>query len=577
MKTHQKNSLPLLRIISLLLVAVLLMGLLSGCIKDYSKRDVHKYIRQEMGLRKFKIIDGPIEKENDEGYTDEWWTVKTDDYSFDEPLTFHVINHTTYSLWANNYLMNEIDAQIFKRLSEEYEQSDALRMVQTEDYFLSTGTFEATINTRADFEGIFPEIERFQEFVRNYPELLEMDFSLHYVVNTGDQEDVATPSDNNKEISSIDESSTTDSSSLESAEPSEDEYWDNRYIEQEYNSPDDFLRDTYYSISFNSETTRSDLHNKMHEVGEYSYQNGIVYEYLADCLFYGIKNRILEFTNDEISNVISWNKDLIEIRDRNENVLVPNLVYATDTNYIPIGHFYDLLKFQNILVSGDWSHYSFTGKDGASYEIGYDLPYIQDSTWPVEDCSIPVTDASKMLGIELDNGNPTYEVVIPSEILTEFGMDETQLLSEMDEASEGELWNLSAEADGIHLKGKVFSFNRIEQRNDDRIWEIRDEMRYFDSGFEFHTDNMNKTYEGISFTFSADSVNIPAHKDLINEAVCRTIINQILDNPEEDWQLTLSFNYKVNPKYEEGREIILPAQMDEYKMFLEHGFEGEMF
>ena len=547
MKTKQ-----IFKIITLLLVAVLLMGLLSGCIKNYTKRDVHKYIRQEMGLRKFRIIDGPIEKKNDEGYTDEWWTVTTEDYSFDEPLTFHVINHMSYSLWASNYLMDDINAQIFKRLSEEYDQSEALRMVQTTDYFLSTGYFEATVNKRADFEAIFPEIERFQEFVRNYPELLEMSFEVRFEVDS-------------------------ETSAAEDDSDYEDEYWDDSYIEKEYDSPDDFLRDSFYSISFTSETSRSELHNKMHEVGEYSYQNGVVYEYLADCLFYGIKDRIAEFSNDEISNVISWNKDLIEVRDRNENVLLPNIVYATDSNYIPIGHVYDLLKLQNIPAEGDWTHYSFTGKDGASYEIGYDQPYIQGSTWPVEDCSIPVEDATKMLGIELDTGNPTYEAVIPSEMLTELNMDETQLLNEMETASEGELWNLSAEADGIHLKGKIYGFNRIEQMNDDRIWDIRDELRAFDSGFEFHTDNMNKTYAGLSFTFSSSSVNIPAHKDLINEAVCRTIINQILDNPGEDWQLNLTFDYQVNPKYTEGREIILPEQMDEYHMFLEHGFAGEMF
>lgn len=547
MKTKQ-----IFKIITLLLVAVLLMGLLSGCIKNYTKRDVHKYIRQEMGLRKFRIIDGPIEKKNDEGYTDEWWTVTTEDYSFDEPLTFHVINHMTYSLWASNYLMDDINAQIFKRLSEEYDQSEALRMVQTTDYFLSTGNFEATVNKRADFEAIFPEIERFQEFVRNYPELLEMSFEVRFEVDS-------------------------ETSAAEDDSDYEDEYWDDSYIEKEYDSPDDFLRDSFYSISFTSETSRSELHNKMHEVGEYSYQNGVVYEYLADCLFYGIKDRIAEFSNDEISNVISWNKDLIEVRDRNENVLLPNIVYATDSNYIPIGHVYDLLKLQNIPAEGDWTHYSFTGKDGVSYEIGYDQPYIQGSTWPVEDCSIPVEDATKMLGIELDTGNPTYEAVIPSEMLTELNMDETQLLNEMETASEGELWNLSAEADGIHLKGKIYGFNRIEQMNDDRIWDIRDELRAFDSGFEFHTDNMNKTYAGLSFTFSSSSVNIPAHKDLINEAVCRTIINQILDNPGEDWQLNLTFDYQVNPKYTEGREIILPEQIDEYHMFLEHGFAGEMF
>lgn len=558
------NKKSILKVLVLLLSVALLMGLLSGCVKDYTKRDVIKYLREELELRDFRIVSGPKKQENTEGYTDEWWTVTTNDYGFDEPLVFHVINHTSYSLWSYNYLMDDMEAQIFKRLSEEYQQSDDLRMVQKEDYFLSTGAFETKLDHREDFEDILPEVERFQEYVRNYPKLLEMSFRINYIVGEG-SEDSGEGSDYAVSNGSV---TSNDADYDDSGD-----YWDDSYAEKQYNSPDDYLADEYYSVSFTSETSLAELHNKLYALGDYSYNNGPVYNYLADCLFYGNKDRIADFSDDEVSNLISWNNDLIEIRDQNEMILIPNLVYCSDSKYISMGHFYDLLKSRNIPVSGDWTHYSFTGKDGISYEFGYDLPYVQDSYWYVERCSVPVEDASKMLGIELDNGLPNYEVVLPLKPIEDLGMDPYALKSEMEEAADEPFWGITVEADGIHIKGKAYDFTPFERANDDRITDLRDELRYMDPEFQLYTDNLSKTYEGVTFSFSTRSVNIRDKKELFNEIICRTIINQLLDNPDTpDWNLEVAFKYQVNDKSTEERTFNLPEQMAEYQNYIENGF-----
>ena len=561
---HHLNKNSIVRTLVLLLSAALLMGLLSGCVKDYTKRDVIKYLREELELRDFRIVSGPKKQENTEGYTDEWWTVTTNDYGFDEPLVFHVINHTSYSLWSYNYLMDDMEAQIFKRLSEEYQQSDDLRMVQKEDYFLSTGAFETKLDHREDFEDILPEVERFQEYVRNYPKLLEMSFRINYIVGEG--------SDDSGEGSNDEDSNGSVAPNDADYDDSGD-YWDDSYTEKQYNSPDDYLADEYYSVSFTSETSLAELHNKLYALGDYSYNNGPVYNYLADCLFYGNKDRIADFSDDEVSNLISWNNDLIEIRDQNEMILIPNLVYCSDSNYISMGHFYDLLKSRNIPVSGDWTHYSFTGKDGISYEFGYDLPYIQDSYWYVERCSVPVEDASKMLGLELDNGLPTYEVVLPLNMIEDLEMDPYMLKSEMEQAAEGQIRGIKVESDGIHIKGKSYEFNQIEEANNARISDLKEKLRSIDPGCQLYTSHMSKTYDGLKFSFSDSSVNIRGHEELFNEIICRTIINQLLDNPESpDWKLEVIFEYQVREDSTESRTFTLPMQLSEYQNYIENGF-----
>ena len=70
---------------TILKTALLLMVLLlTACTKDYKEDDIQKYIREEMGISSFSILEGPVEVEGDDGYTDRMWTVSTDAFALGE-------------------------------------------------------------------------------------------------------------------------------------------------------------------------------------------------------------------------------------------------------------------------------------------------------------------------------------------------------------------------------------------------------------------------------------------------------------------------------------------------------------
>lgn len=571
-----KNKSYLFRIFAVVLAGVLLAGLLTGCRREYTVKDVHKYIRETLELKKYRIIDGPEDKINPDEYRDEWWTVTTDEFGFDEPLTFHVINYMRWSVaWASNILTDDLDGQIFKKLSQDYAaesgtqyiltpeiadahsvreiisdsgkaDDDRPAIVQVDKYILKAGSFYYPLRTRSDFKAPLNEIARFQEYVRQYPKFAEKEFYLRYYVdsnlpNAGSKNSLgstyAQPAD------------TVAGSDFDPAIATSRVYYD-------------------YSVPFNSETSFSDFNNAIYSYGDYSYKNGAAYDYLADCLLYGFKDRIAEFTDQEIETLIRMNSDLEPIRDVDEEELLPGAVYAGNRNYIPLGHLYDLLQYQNIPVTGIWKHFSFTGKDDAFYELGYDLPPADPDDWYGYSYQVKAEDAAKMLGLELDTGYPTYDVVIPKDAILDFGMDENALLEELVAAAEGNIRGISLEADGIHIKGKATQFNRIEKANEERIREIEQELHAYDSGFYAYFDHSNKTYQGLRFKFTSTDIDLPFHRAQFDEMVLRTIINTLLDNPEDpNWFCKVEFKNEINGETE-TENFTLPDDMDAYKSYL---------
>ncbi len=543
------------QIVTILLVAVLLASLLTGCRKEFNVRDIRRFLHEDLELSNYRIIDGPTDRTNPEDYRDEWWTVTTTDYGFDEPLTFHVINHMSSSiLWPTNSLISDLDEQIFRQLSLEYNDSEKMKMTQEEDYFLEPGEFYCSVEGKADFEAIFPEIERFQEFLKQYPALDEMNFRVSYHVGNS----ISDPSGS---ISSV----ISDSIDVLKQDLSAEEAADALF---EYD---------YYYLEFNSQTSQVDLYNALYGIGEHSYQNGCVYAYLADCINYGLKDRIAEFTDEEISKVTSYNSDVMQVRDMEENIPVPTAYYArSDRNYIPIGHVYDLLVAQNIAVSGDFSHFSFTGKDGQFCEIGYDQPYTSENMPTYMNYAIPVDVVSDMTGLNLDNGYPTYDVLVPAEIFDELGVDKEMLSFEIQASSSIELRDFSLDEQGFHFKGKANQFNSIERRNEDRISAISQNLKMEDPDFYYSINHMSKTYEGIRFRMARrGGLDVTAHQAEIKEMIALSIMNQLLDNPEDPtWSSTVEFIYKVNDKTEESTEFVLPDDYDVLESFLEYGPVG---
>lgn len=577
-----KNKTYLFRIFAVILASVLLAGLLTGCRREFTKKDVHKYIRETLELKKYRIIDSPEDKINPEDYRDEWWTVTTDEFGFDEPLTFHVINYMRWSgEWASNILTDDLEGQIFKKLAQDYAAESGIpyilttddvdahsvreiiassgktddnrpAIVQVDEYILYDGSFYYPLRTRSDFEAPLDEIARFQEYVGQYPKLAEKEFSLRYYVDSN------LPNAGSKNSLGSTFAQPADTASGSDFDPAVET--SNVYLD--------------YAVPFHSETSFSDLHNALYSYGDYSYKNGAAYDYLADCLLYGFKDRIAEFTDQEIESLIQINSNLAPIRDVDEKELVPGAVYASNQNYIPLGHLYDLVQYQGIPVTGSWKHFSFTGKDGVFYELGYDLPPLDEDDIYGYSFQVTTEDAAKMLGLDLDTGYPAYDILIPKDAISDFGMDETILLEELEAAAEGDIRGILLEADGIHIKGKAIQFNRIEKANEERIREIEQELRSYDSGFSAYFNHLSKTYQGLRFKFTSTGIDLSAHEARFNEMILRTIINSLLDNPEDtDWFSKVEFEYEINGETEEDT-FLLPDEMEAYKSYLRDDTSG---
>ena len=572
------------RIFAALLILLLAAGLLSGCRTEFTEQDVRDYIEETLELEHYKILSGPEDRINPEEYRDEWWTVTTTDFDPESPFTFHVINHMSYSgEWASNYLTDDLNGLLFQALAKKYAQSTGtpyemsedwenaapaskqMHLRQDDSYILYSGFLWYPVEERSDFEDVLTEVKKFQEYIRRNPKLKDFSLRMEY--------EIVTPEN------------------CESIEA------------------DTKLKGSIYRFPFTADTSESELLECLNSFGDYTYRNGAVYEYLGDCIEYGLKNRTAEFSKEEIKTCIEKNEDLRLVRDVDGNVLNDTVVYDNLYSSISPGSLYDLLLDRNIPVNGNWWHYSFTGKDGESYEISY-VPDPETNMEPSYgfDASylVPVEDVSKMLGINVDDGYPTYEVVIPSEVFALFELDPEDFINDTetpvadqsesksaviqdpaskeepseenpkadaDDQSLEEFPSVTFASDGVHVKGKARQLSRLERQNNDRIDMIRAGIRDDDPDFYVYQRNLYKTFEGISFVYYDRDFDFSAHKEEFDEMIALTIINQFLDNPEDEagWSFDVEFKYHIDDYKEEKTSFLLPDDIEKYRSFIMYG------
>ncbi len=101
--TRRAAALTPLRILILrAAVCVLLLMVLGGCgIKEYKRKDIEEYVREELGLKGFKVSRESVEyTEHDDGYIDYLWTVTEKDGT-----VFYVLDDRYYGMeWTTNTL-----------------------------------------------------------------------------------------------------------------------------------------------------------------------------------------------------------------------------------------------------------------------------------------------------------------------------------------------------------------------------------------------------------------------------------------------------------------------------------------
>lgn len=105
------------RLLCCVLCAAFVFGVmpLTGCVRNYSRRDIEKYVKDRYGISGFKVSSKKVPLYGGDGYRDYLWTVTESDGT-----EFYVIDDRYYGTeWASNDLTDNRSAIILKRYLDE--------------------------------------------------------------------------------------------------------------------------------------------------------------------------------------------------------------------------------------------------------------------------------------------------------------------------------------------------------------------------------------------------------------------------------------------------------------------------
>lgn len=299
---------------TLVICTGLITAFSSGCVKEYSTKDVIGYVKNEYHLQHVKALDDGAEVKGDDGYTDTLWTL----YDSDHEITFHVLDNVAYMMeHVGNYLMDDYDDQVFLKYVDDLTH---LEYVKDDFEGLSEVTIKGSYKNKADLKQLYEELMD-----------LKNDFS-------------------NQGFETI-----------------------RIYYRLAFQNPIRFhIKD--------EEVDDGDVTGTTDYLSKSKYES-FIGEYLRCALDYNFEDALSEFTEEEIKDFIQTDEDVISVGKVNGNeVIWYDDITASQYYYgISFGTLYEILKKENIEVTGDSNQYTFTGIDGSVYGISYD--YVQDNAY----------------------------------------------------------------------------------------------------------------------------------------------------------------------------------------------------
>ncbi len=509
---------------------MMLLGL-TACTKKFDEDDVKKYIRDDMHISSFRILSGPVDVKGEDGFTDQEWTVSTDEFDLGEDLVFHVYNDVYYSMeWTTNRLDDDLLYQKQLVLLANCELPDG---VTTEEVKDSSGrpwsvSLVYPLTKRSDFANATSAITRLQPSFGSIPDFKDTEFSFCLKVKVSD--------------------SVTDAG----------------------------IANRQYSFNFNSKTAPSEISDSISKQSN---------EYLMDCIEKGLLDRMDEYSIEERSAVINAQSNNTEIRRMDEDTAAyPGYAY----NYyydIPYGTLYRILEQEGYELTGDWKSFSFVGKDGQEYsfaygagqageaaygagqagEAAYGAGQTGEATYAYRENVISVDEINEITDLNLDDGAELLEVVVDSDMLGLFGEDAETFASKL-LALDGNYYREVKVADGeVHIRGKGRQFARLRRLIDDRLEALANELRAYNGGYCFVYDNMSRVYQGIKIRFGAD-VPMETTRRVVDEAVALTAFSQILNMGKVyDWNLEVAFATWKDSESETVLVYQLPKDEIEYE------------
>ena len=113
------------------LIIVLLILITTGCVTNYKRSDIAKYVRNEIGIRNFSVSRTYQVFEDEDGYDDRYWTV----YDKNNDLEFYVIDDYFYqSEMTSNHLETDYYDRYYVKYADKINKLSNVTYEKIEGY-----------------------------------------------------------------------------------------------------------------------------------------------------------------------------------------------------------------------------------------------------------------------------------------------------------------------------------------------------------------------------------------------------------------------------------------------------------
>lgn len=436
------------------------------------------------------------------------WDVETDHYGFGEPIKFQIIDRYYSSKFGvSNSLIDTASKEIKDRIRTLFEPSGELAYYVIDD----DGDYEFfsyPLRGRDSFYQAYEEVQEFQKFLSNYPNLEDETFVLdYYIPDEKDGKSVAASYMNTKS----------------------------------------------YDLRISTNYPAKEDYDRIIREGSNDEVRGSLSKYLERSLELGLLDRIDEFSQEEIDWCIedshsNGSRGITKVKDKDMKVLDERVVYGWYNGSISYGNIYRLSKSLGLEVTGDWWAFSVVGKDGQVYKFSYEGVDSGDGA------SAQAEELSPMLGVELDDGQPIYEVVFDKEKLVLLKMTPGELREYILENTQLTQEDVVVERDSVILRAKQKQVSGVIEANEAKMADIGAELEKIDSEFFYNQTNV---YKDLRIRVEGEKSEIlKNHQEKVDKLLALGYLNRILvdlevsSNPEYSSPIWVEIYYTVRNGYD---------------------------
>ena len=312
-----------LKILFLLILSVLSVLLLSGCSHHhYSRRDAIKWFQETYVDEKLVVSRDYTERKNSSGYTDKVWKAHLKELP---EVEFELISHKYYSLFTQYDLKTSYELEMASYYLEQYQK---LQDVETESLYNEKLAINGIYHTVQEMENLCKELGDFDDYVREQKYPCSIRYGVAY------------------------------------AEPL-------TFVSKE-EDPSVMDHETYVYED-------GDSRRDPEEDGELEEVLGKMAEkyFAAYTITYRIEME--QFTEEELERAADWraNYRFTVIRPDEMEICYPELVLC-DTGGMSFGCLYEVLKREEIPVTGTPEEFTFTNTDSevCSFSYAYKEPLL---------------------------------------------------------------------------------------------------------------------------------------------------------------------------------------------------------